>query len=334
MKQSFLILVAALLMTVSNYAQQVDRITTPCSQYSSSYAVVATTGDITYTPCAGKASIFTGNVNFSGATVTGLPSGGGDVSGSGTATYMPVWLDATTLGDSRLVYETDTDRTYFTFTGGDLFSNRLSLVLGNDTAGDTTQFALQTLSGFGFTYNSSDETYRLNSSANDFRLSYNGTAKEFTVGAVDQSSFLSVGAPEVRLNNANVITLDVASNLTFRMDNTTPTPEFLIGGGTGANFDLSQQIYSFLLTRTITPLGTTGDVTINKPSGTVNIEATSASVQVTNNTVTADSLIFVTKRTNDTACFVNYVAAATGSFTIVMTTNCTATTSIGFLVTN
>lgn len=83
---------------------------------------------------------------------------------------------------------------------------------------------------------------------------------------------------------------------------------------------------------TITAAGTTGNQTINKPSGTVNVVATGTALTVTNSLVTANSIISVLARTNDTTCRVaNYVPAA-GSFVINMTAACAAETSVGFAI--
>jgi hypothetical protein len=78
------------------YAQQIDKITRKCPSPNSSLfgnLLVTLTGDVTYTPCPTRTSIFTGNVDFSGATVTGLPSGSGNVSATGAVTtnFFPIW---------------------------------------------------------------------------------------------------------------------------------------------------------------------------------------------------------------------------------------------------
>lgn len=51
-------------------------------------------GDIVFTPCGARSSIFNGNVDFSGATVTGV------VSGSGTTNFIPRFTAASVLGDT------------------------------------------------------------------------------------------------------------------------------------------------------------------------------------------------------------------------------------------
>ncbi len=91
---------------------------------------------------------------------------------------------------------------------------------------------------------------------------------------------------------------------------------------------------SIFLSKTITAAGTTGAQTINKSSGTVNVAAGANSLVVTNSLVTANSLIFLTTRTNDSTCTQKNVVAGAGTFTINMSANCTAETSVGFLIFN
>lgn len=88
------------------------------------------------------------------------------------------------------------------------------------------------------------------------------------------------------------------------------------------------------LNRTITAAGTTGAQTINKPAGTVNFAAGAAALVVTNSLVTADSIILLTMRGNGANAVIKSVVAAAGSFTINLTANAAAETSIGFVVTN
>lgn len=100
--------------------------------------------------------------------------------------------------------------------------------------------------------------------------------------------------------------------------------------------DATYTTADFNIVRTITAAGTTGNVTINKLSGTVNIAAGAgtAGVTVTNSTVTANSIVYAIARTNDATCSVKSVVPASGSFVLRTTANCTAETSFGFLVTN
>jgi len=88
------------------------------------------------------------------------------------------------------------------------------------------------------------------------------------------------------------------------------------------------------LTATNTVSGTTGNQTINKPSGTVNIAAAGTTVTVTNSLVTASSIVFAVIRTNDATATIKNVVPAAGSFVINLGAATTAETSIGFFVIN
>ena len=88
------------------------------------------------------------------------------------------------------------------------------------------------------------------------------------------------------------------------------------------------------LDKTITTSGTTGNQTINKSAGTVNIATGGNTVTVTNSLVTSNSLVFTTIRTNDSTAFIKNVVPSTGSFVINLGANTTAETSIGFIVIN
>ena len=85
---------------------------------------------------------------------------------------------------------------------------------------------------------------------------------------------------------------------------------------------------------TITAAATTGDRTINKAAGTVNIAAAGTSVTVTSNLVTANSLVFAVIRTNDSTATIKNVVPGAGSFVITLTAAATAEVSIGFYVVN
>jgi hypothetical protein len=82
---------------------------------------------------------------------------------------------------------------------------------------------------------------------------------------------------------------------------------------------------------TITTVGTTGNQTINKPCGRVNIAAGGTSVVVTNNLVTANSIVIALPATNDTTARITNVVPAAGSFTI-RTVATTAETAFNFFV--
>ncbi len=108
----------------------------------------------------------------------------------------------------------------------------------------------------------------------------------------------------------------------FKVSTNAGTSNFSIGA-TGA----------ITVPTTVTTAGTTGAVTINKPSGTVNIAAAGTSVVVTNSLVSANSIVYAVIRTNDATARIANVVPASGSFTINIVA-CTAEVSIGFFVIN
>jgi hypothetical protein len=85
---------------------------------------------------------------------------------------------------------------------------------------------------------------------------------------------------------------------------------------------------------TNTAAGTTGNQTINKPSGTVNFAAGATALTVTNSLVTTASLVFATVQTNDATAYVKNCVAASGSFTINLGAAATAETRVCFWVIN
>ena len=89
-----------------------------------------------------------------------------------------------------------------------------------------------------------------------------------------------------------------------------------------------------VLDHTITTAGTTGNRTINKPTGTVNMAAGANTLTVTNSFCKTTSLVFPVIRTNDTTAVIKNVVPSNGSFVINLTANATAETSIGFMVVN
>lgn len=100
------------------------------------------------------------------------------------------------------------------------------------------------------------------------------------------------------------------------------------------NGDLEIYEGKLLLDNTITPGGTTGSQTINKPSGTVNFAAAATSLTVTNDKVTADSLVFCQIMTNDATFKSCQVVVSAGSFVIHANAAATAETKVAFVVIN
>ncbi len=105
-------------------------------------------------------------------------------------------------------------------------------------------------------------------------------------------------------------------------------------GSSPVRGDISLDMHKLLVPQTITAGATTGAQTIDKVSGTVNFAATDVTLVVTNDCVTADSIVFAVVRTNDTSATIKNVIPASGSFTIRLSAAATAETSVGFLVLN
>lgn len=89
---------------------------------------------------------------------------------------------------------------------------------------------------------------------------------------------------------------------------------------------------SFLATNTAG--GTTGNQTIDKPSGTVNFAAAATALTVTNSLCTSSSIVFAVVRTNDATATIKNVVPGSGSFTINLGAAATAETSVGFFIIN
>lgn len=107
-------------------------------------------------------------------------------------------------------------------------------------------------------------------------------------------------------------------------------------GGNGSG-DLTMTLAAatgMSVTKTVTAGGTTGNQTINKMAGTVNIATAGTTVTVTNSLVSATSIVFAVVRTNDGTATIKNVVPGSGSFVITLTAGATAETSIGFFVVN
>jgi len=87
-------------------------------------------------------------------------------------------------------------------------------------------------------------------------------------------------------------------------------------------------------TKTITAAGTTGNQTINKTMGSVNIIAGGTSIVVNNTLVTVNSVVFATVATNDATATLKNAVAGAGTITITITAAATAETRINFIVFN
>jgi hypothetical protein len=105
------------------------------------------------------------------------------------------------------------------------------------------------------------------------------------------------------------------------------------GSGVQGSFIITE-INKIMVPQTITAGGVTGNQTIHKVSGTVNFAAAATSLVVTNNRVTANSIVLAVIRTNDATMTSVQVVPTSGSFTIYANAAATAETSVGFFVLN
>jgi len=89
-----------------------------------------------------------------------------------------------------------------------------------------------------------------------------------------------------------------------------------------------------LFSATNTASGTTGNQTINKIAGTVNFGAGASSLVVTNNLVTANSIVIPCVYGSDATASSARITPAAGSFTINLNAAATAETTVAFFVIN
>jgi hypothetical protein len=153
-------------------------------------------------------------------------------------------------------------------------------------------------------------------------------------------------------SNANITTLTALSSVTSivafadEVELLGPIRDFngntASGGGggvltsTGSNVEWSDQIALDTLiinTRlsiegTLTAGGTTGNQTINKPSGTVRFAGAATSLTVTNNLCTSSDRVLACVCTNDATAYVKNVTTTTGAFTIVLGAAATGETEV------
>lgn len=347
MYKKFLMFSFLFVLCVSSaFAQRINKISSKCPTgvAGSSLIIANNSGDIVHTPCAGSASIFNGNVDLTGATVTGV------VGGSGTTDFVPRWSSTSVLTD-----------TPFSWNGTSYFFNQSTGATADFNARITPSVSGNGIVLIGDCVNSPTTCLSVDQNAATTSLSAGSNSTlsftSTTATLLTSSTQIFRGASQTFSNNAGTAEFafvfqpsSVSGNASIGDCVTTPTTCIAIGqgsntitlmsdvftignAGTTSSFGLTG-VGTFLLNRTITAGGTTGAQVINKPAGTVNFAAAATSLVVTNSTVTTSSIIFAQARTNDSTCSVKNVVAGAGSFTINMTSACTAETSVGFKVTN
>jgi hypothetical protein len=160
-----------------------------------------------------------------------------------------------------------------------------------------------------YTAPATNRTLAFVTNSNSFRLFPTGS---FSIGTTSD------------LGRCAIRTANTTSGVTaFLVQNSTPSDLYKIENNGKINY-----------WATNTAAGTTGAVTIDRPSGTVNFAAAASALTVTNTLCTTSSIVFATVRTNDTTAYIKNVVPGAGSFTINLGAAATAETSVGFFIIN
>jgi len=283
----------------------------------------------------------TGLTNSSGTVTSNLSTGvsGGQSVVGGTAASNSLTLSSTSNATKGKIL--------FGTSAYDEVNNRL----GIGTASPTDPFHIELPAVGANSYfkikqtGTSFSTYLGNTYTNHYfwtsNIRYNGSAfvkDDATRGAWRQAQFCQTTDASSILA---VSYWNIASNTESLAYQVFGDGNFTIGGtiatNTGYKLDVNgttrlQGAVNYNPTNTAA--GTTGNQTINKPSGTVNIAAAGTTVTVTNSLVSASSIVYAVIRTNDATATIKNVVPAAGSFVINLGASATAETSIGFFVIN
>lgn len=221
-----------------------------------------------------------------------------------------------TAGALLEVRNNATSRFAIEYTGG------ISMTMGAGATG--TRSALTITNAAHTTQTTATEIININSTA---------YTRSWSTGAIATQREVFFGVPTYAFVGASTIT--TAANLVVggapvAGSNATITTAYSMWIQSG----VSRFEGKLSFDATLTAAGTTGAQTINKPSGSVNFAAAATTLVVTNNLVTATSLVFVTQNTNDTTATIKDVEISAGSFTIRLAAAATAETIVSFLVIN
>lgn len=153
-----------------------------------------------------------------------------------------------------------------------------------------------------------------------------GTAAHCPTVSIDKTTFAAANS-SVTYTKASSFYVDGAPIAGTNVTISNPYAVYINDGASYFGGDVQ-------LNKTITAGGTTGAQTINKNAGSVNFAASATSLVVTNNKVTANSVIIATVATNDSTMKSVSAVAASGSFTLYANAAATAETRVNFLVIN
>lgn len=190
------------------------------------------------------------------------------------------------------------------FTGDPTSSNMYTM------AGVSSQTAT---SGTFITLNVNPNSAHASGNANQTLIATQGTQNSLSTGTLK----LFDASPNIAGWGGNVVGFSYA-----------PSANVI----TGNEYSFQSTSGVFSLPSTVTTTGTTGNQTINKQCGTVNIAAAGTTVTVTNSLVTSNSIISVVPRTNDATAYVKNYVPGSGSFVINLGAAATSEVSIGFCI--
>jgi hypothetical protein len=168
-----------------------------------------------------------------------------------------------------------------------------------------------------------------------WKYASDGTAKSMRMNDDDGSAQISFRIASAGARNAEIVNWDTAGvKMIIRESGN-------VGIGTRFPSEILEVVGNIkvsgtlLLSKTITPAGTTGSQTINKATGRVNFAAGATSLTVTNSLVLPSSIITVTVMGDDaTMTSARVSSTTTGSFVIKPTLPPTAVTSVNFSISN
>lgn len=190
----------------------------------------------------------------------------------------------------------------------------------------------------GTSSTTSGTTYRTTSAGSNVTpllwVGITSTSSGTAFMAVDATNGLLFGA-----GNGSQRVVSASINM-VRTDNTSTSEDadlvfYTQSAGAASDEKLRiTNIGSLVVPQTITAGGTTGNQTINKAAGSVNIAAAGTAITVTNSLVTTSSQVFCELGTNDATARIANVVTASGSFTVNLTAATTAETVVRFFVIN
>jgi hypothetical protein len=334
MKRLILTALMSLILAVMVFGQRdYTPISYPCPNVSASRANLQflRTGDINFVPCPTKTLLINGlPIAGTFASLNGLTANV-QVLGTPGASDSASWSSAGSTHTLNLPIQSVTGAGRVGFIPAFSANNILAK---SDVYNSTDMFGVFEKTGFAIRMKPSTSIFSAGNSLNNKSFEINNTlstvANDFVkIGSYTAGSNVIIGDFNTVGGGTRIALDDIGLSLTLEAS-TIALGDAINGTGTL----ITTKVGSWIFRRTVTPIGTTGNVTIDRPVGTVNIAAAGTSAVVTNSTVSANSIVFAVARTNDSSCSLKNVVPAAGSFTINTTAACTATTSFGFQVTN